>query len=331
MTGIGEIAAGDDLAAIIAAACTLVDGDILVVTSKVVSKAEGRVRSGEREDAVAQETDRLLARRGATAIVRTRHGLVLAAAGVDASNTPAGTIVLLPVDPDGSARALREQIGAGSGPNVAVVVSDTLGRAWRNGQTDVAVGAAGLEVLVDLAGEADGYGNRLEVTEPAVADEIAGAADLVTGKLTRAPAAVVRGLAHLVTAPGEHGPGARALARDEREDMFGYGAREAVVAALGRGPDDGRGFGTPAGVAELSAALRRVCPRADVRGTAADDPPEAVDVLLAPHPEAGSPGVAGGEVERLVTVAFAMGWVPAPPPPAGAGTDVALRFLAATP
>ncbi len=234
--GIGEVTEGTDLAALLRQAVELRDGDILVVTSKVVSKAEGRVRTATREDQLAAETDRTVARRGRTSIVRTRHGLVLAAAGIDASNTAAGTVVLLPLDADASARRLRDALAADAlgepGHNVAVVVSDTAGRAWRQGQTDIAVGAAGLEVMHDHAGLTDAHGNELAVTAPAVADELAGAADLVKGKLAGRPAAVVRGLAALVLPLGEHGPGATALVRDESEDMFGLGAREAVVAAL---------------------------------------------------------------------------------------------------
>ena len=183
VTGLPEITAGSDLAALIAdAAPDLRDGDILVVTSKIVSKAEGRVMAASREQAIEAETARVVARRGATTIAQTRHGLVLAAAGVDESNTAPGTVVLLPEDPDESARRLRKALHARTGRTVGVVITDTMGRPWRAGQTDNAIGAAGVTPVRDYRGEADTFGNILEVTVAAVADEIAAAADLVKGK-----------------------------------------------------------------------------------------------------------------------------------------------------
>ena len=184
--GIPEISPGDDLGALIAGAARaetgpgLRDGDIVVITSKVVSKAEGRVVSASREDAIAAETARVVARRGATTIAQTRHGFVLAAAGVDASNTAPGTVVLLPEDPDESARRLRKALRARLGVTVGVIVTDTMGRPWRAGQTDTAVGAAGVQPLRDHRGERDTFGNTLEVTVAAVADEIAAADDTTT-------------------------------------------------------------------------------------------------------------------------------------------------------
>jgi coenzyme F420-0:L-glutamate ligase / coenzyme F420-1:gamma-L-glutamate ligase len=232
VAGLPEISAGDDLAALIADAALagpgLRDGDILVVTSKVVSKAEGRVVRTDREAAIDAETVRVVARRGPTRITQTRHGLVLAAAGVDESNTAPGTVVLLPVDPDGSARELRKAIGERCGARVAVVVTDTMGRPWRAGQTDTAIGAAGLLPLRDHRGQSDTFGNVLEVTMAAVADEIAAAADLVKQKTTHIPVAVVRGLAELVTEAD--GPGAVALIRPADEDMFRLGAADVVTA-----------------------------------------------------------------------------------------------------
>jgi coenzyme F420-0:L-glutamate ligase/coenzyme F420-1:gamma-L-glutamate ligase len=223
LEGIGEVHEGDDIAELVALAYQgLQDGDIVVVTSKVVSKSEGRVVSGvSRDDAVAGETVRVVARRGPLRIVETRHGLVMAAAGVDASNTSPGTLVLLPEDPDASARRIRAALRARLGVRVGLIVSDTLGRPWRTGQTDQAIGAAGLRVTDDLRGRTDPYGNVLEVTEPAVADEVASAAQLVLGKTGGRPVAVVRGLAHLVTE--EDGPGARALVRTGAEDLFPTG------------------------------------------------------------------------------------------------------------
>jgi coenzyme F420-0:L-glutamate ligase/coenzyme F420-1:gamma-L-glutamate ligase len=249
--GLPEIGQGANLAELIAAAVPdLADGDILVVTSKIISKAEGRVISADREDAIAAETVRVVARRGATTIAQTRHGLVLAAAGVDRSNTVPGTVVLLPEDPDGSARRLRKSIGDLTGANIGVLITDTMGRPWRNGQTDVAIGAAGVLPLRDHRGQADSFGNTLEVTVAAVADEIAAAAELVKGKTDQVPVAVVRGMPELVitddgspSAPapaagagaggdgpgaGGDGPGAAALIRPAPEDMFRLGAADVL-------------------------------------------------------------------------------------------------------
>jgi dehydro coenzyme F420 reductase / coenzyme F420-0:L-glutamate ligase / coenzyme F420-1:gamma-L-glutamate ligase len=231
--GLPEVAAGDDLAELLATAldasgAALRDGDVLVVTSKVVSKAEGRVVRMGRDEAITAETERVVARRGPTRIVQTRHGLVLAAAGVDASNTAPGTVVLLPVDPDASARALRSRLLDRLGVDVAVVVSDTFGRPWRTGLTDQAIGVAGLDPLDDVRGRQDAHGNTLDVTVTAVADEVAAAAELVKGKLGGRPVAVVRGLRHRVTP--DHGPGAAALVRPAGEDMFRLGPGEVVAA-----------------------------------------------------------------------------------------------------
>lgn len=227
-----EIHAGDDLCRLLVDSVSLDDGDVVVLTSKVVSKAAGRVVRGDRGDWAAAETRRVVARRGETVIAQTRHGLVIAAAGVDASNVAAGRVVLLPDDADASARGLRECVRAATGRNVAVVVTDTAGRAWRVGQTDQAIGCAGIAPVNDLRGSLDGSGRRLDVTMPAVADELAAAGDLVKGKATGCPLAVVRGLADLVLPPGDSGPGAAALIRGADDDLFGLGAREAVAAAV---------------------------------------------------------------------------------------------------
>ncbi|QXJ22029.1 coenzyme F420-0:L-glutamate ligase [Actinomadura graeca] len=230
--GLPEVAEGDDIAALVPAG-TVEDGDVLVVTSKIVSKAEGRVLvAGDREKAIDAETVRVVARRtharGETRIVETRQGLVLAAAGVDASNTPPGTVLLLPEDPDASARRIRAGVRERLGRDVAVIVSDTLGRPWRNGVVDAAIGVAGLAPLSDLRGRDDAYGNRLDATITAVADEVAAVGELVKGKLGGVPIAVVRGLSALVTP--EDGPGARALVRPAAEDMFRYGSSEVLHA-----------------------------------------------------------------------------------------------------
>ncbi|OIK07373.1 coenzyme F420-0:L-glutamate ligase [Streptomyces monashensis] len=232
LSGIPEVQPGDDLAKLIAAAEPgLVDGDVLLVTSKIVSKAEGRItEAADREAAIDAETVRVVARRGALRIVENRQGLVMAAAGVDASNTPAGTVLLLPEDPDASARAIRDGLRATLGVDVGVVVTDTFGRPWRSGLTDVAIGAAGVRVLDDLRGGTDAYGNPLSATVVATADELAAAGDLVKGKASGRPVAVVRGLPHVVG--GEPEEGARALVRTARDDMFRLGTSEAVREAV---------------------------------------------------------------------------------------------------
>lgn len=239
--GLPEVQPGDDLVAVFGPALArlvvdgttgLRDGDVVVVTSKVVSKAEGRVvHATDREQAITAETVRVVAsvtRDGRTTrIVENRQGLVMAAAGVDASNTPDGTVLLLPVDPDASAERLRAGLVEALGVRVAVVVTDTVGRPWRAGLVDIAIGAAGLQVLDDLRGQVDTHGRLLSSTVAALADEIASAVELVTGKTTGRPLAVVRGLGHLVTrAPG---PGARALLRPSEEDLFRQGAAEAYA------------------------------------------------------------------------------------------------------
>ena len=230
--GLPEITPGTDLAALVADAALagpgLADGDILVITSKIVSKAEDRVVSADRESAISAETVRVVARRGQTTISQTRHGLVLAAAGVDESNTQPGTVVLLPLDPDRSAEALRKTIGDRAGARVGVIITDTMGRPWRTGQTDTAIGVAGVTPVRDHRGKPDTFGKVLEVTMAAVADEVAAAADLVKQKTTGVPVAIVRGLSALVTDAA--GPGAAALIRAPDEDMFRLGAADVVTA-----------------------------------------------------------------------------------------------------
>jgi coenzyme F420-0:L-glutamate ligase/coenzyme F420-1:gamma-L-glutamate ligase len=308
--GMPEVAAGDDLAGLVLAALSgdggagtqLRDGDVVCVTSKVVSKAEGRTRRGAREDAIDEETVRVLARRGPTRIVRTRLGLTMAAAGVDASNVEPGSVVLLPLDPDASARALRRETHARTGVNVGVVVTDTAGRAWREGQTDIAVGAAGLLVAEDFAGRTDPHGNPLAVTLPAVADEIAGAAELAQGKLSGRPVAVVRGRGDLVLPVGQDGPGAASLVRPDGVDLFGWGAREAVVRALAGADADRTPFGAPADLRELHSALTRVVdtgqPLSSTLSLTFDDRPDGAVVVL---PATAARGA-------VAAVCFAHGW-----------------------
>jgi coenzyme F420-0:L-glutamate ligase / coenzyme F420-1:gamma-L-glutamate ligase len=229
--GVPEIREGDDLAQILGDAVgSLEPGDVVVVTSKVVSKAEGRLLAADdREQAISDETVRVVATRkhpgGVLRIVENRLGIVAAAAGVDASNVPEGTVLLLPEDPDASAERLRAALVQRFGGPLGVVITDTLGRPWRVGQTDVAIGAAGFGVVDDLRGIPDAFGRTLDVTVIAIADEVAGMADLVKGKAEGRPVAVVRGLDRYVL---EHaGAGARSLVRTGPDDMFRRGTEEA--------------------------------------------------------------------------------------------------------
>ena len=197
--GLGEIAPGDDLAASITAAVELRDRDVVVVTQKIVSKAEGRLVEVDHDDTegrrrlVESQSVRVLRRRGELIIAETPHGFVCANAGVDFSNVPEGQAALLPRDPDRSARRIRDGIRARSGRSVGVIVSDTFGRPWRRGLTDVAIGCAGILAVLDLRGTSDAGGRELQVTEVAIVDELAGAAELVMGKVRDVPVAVVRG------------------------------------------------------------------------------------------------------------------------------------------
>ncbi|MGD9530698.1 coenzyme F420-0:L-glutamate ligase [Pseudonocardia sp.] len=240
VTGLPDFRPGDDLAAALAAAAPwLADGDVLVVTSKVFSKIEGRLvaapldpdeRDAARRALVDAQTERFVARRGRTLIVANPLGIVQAAAGVDGSNVRRDELALLPEDPDASAGRLRAELKALLGVHVAVLVTDTLGRTWRVGQTDVAIGASGLTVLHRYGGAVDAEGNELLVTEVAVADELAAAGDLVKGKLGAVPVAVVRGLA-----PVDDGSAGRDLVRPLDEDLFWLGTDEALAQGLARG------------------------------------------------------------------------------------------------
>ena len=225
VTGMAEVVAGDDLAQLVVSALqearwTLSDGDVLVVTQKVVSKAEGRIVPIDHDDPeakvrlVEEESVRIVRRRGDLLITETRHGFICANAGVDLSNVEAGTAALLPVDPDRSARRIRESLEHRHGVRVGVVVSDTFGRTWRKGVTDVAIGIAGVAGVVDLRGTQDATGRVLEATEVCVADELASAAELVMGKDRGVPVAIIRGVdprwlrpssvaAEIVRPPGE--------------------------------------------------------------------------------------------------------------------------------
>ncbi len=205
--GLPEVTRGADLAGMICDAVDLRDHDAVVVTQKVVSKAEGAMAQVDPDDPlshkplVERESVRILRRRGDLIISETRHGFVCANAGIDLSNVEQGWAALLPEDPDRSARRIRDGIRGRTGTDVGVIVSDTFGRTWRRGVTDVAIGSAGLVPVVDLRGTQDAYGRELQVTEVAVVDEIAGAAELVMGKSTGVPVAVVRGLGPEVFLP----------------------------------------------------------------------------------------------------------------------------------
>ena len=253
ITGIGEVGPGDDLADLIAGADPgLLDGDVVVVTQKVVSKSEGRLwpaggtaeqREAARQAAIDAESVREVARRGPTRIVETRHGFVMASAGVDTSNVASDVVALLPEDPDASAARIRAGLRERLAVDVAVVVSDTFGRPWRRGLTDVAIGAAGIAALRDFRGRTDGYGNDLQMTEVAVVDEVAAAAELVMGKLDGVPVAVVRGLAY---DDDRSGAGVRAMVRPADEDMFRLGTDEALS----------QGAGDPALLVESRRSIR---------------------------------------------------------------------------
>jgi coenzyme F420-0:L-glutamate ligase / coenzyme F420-1:gamma-L-glutamate ligase len=198
--GLPEVRPGDRLAPMLASCAELADGDVVVVTQKVVSKAEGRMMAVDPSDPAAYaavieaESVRVLRRRGDLVIAETAAGFVCANAGVDRSNVPDGYVTLLPLDADRSARRIRDGLRAAPGVDVGVIVSDTFGRPWRRGVTDVAIGCAGIAAVVDLRGTTDALGRTLEVTEVAVADELAAAAELVMGKSTGVAAAIIRGV-----------------------------------------------------------------------------------------------------------------------------------------
>jgi coenzyme F420-0:L-glutamate ligase len=332
ITGIGELHPGDDLGELIAAHASLIDGDVLVVTSKVISKIEGRLvrldtdapdaREQARFDAIDAETVRVIASRGTLRIVQTRHGLVMAAAGVDASNVSRDELALLPVNPDRSAQLLREALQARLGVTVGVVISDSMGRPWRAGITDNAIGVAGISAIFDARGRVDVHGNQLEVTEIAVADELAAAADLVKGKLTGIPVAIVRGLAVDGKLPDD-GLGSSSLIRGAEEDLFRLGTAEAI--ALGREEAGGSSDVPPAlhadavsvitamvSHSEADGALRqaylgflaarpdamwRSCLPGHLTGSALVIDPTRRSVLLTLHPRAGMWLQLGGHCE----------------------------------
>lgn len=289
--GIGEVEPGTDLAATLLEEVDLYDGDVLVVTSKIVAKAAGLVVTADHAALLAEQTQRVVARRGPLSIVRTHHGLTMANAGIDASNVPAGQLVPLPADPDADAATLRADIERLAGVRVAVLIADTAGRAWRHGQTDMAIGCAGMVPILSLAGTVDRYGNELAVTAPAIADELAGAAELVSGKIGGRPVVVIRGIdPEWLTE--DDGPGARALARAEGEDLFGLGARDAVIAAAER--IDPIGF-TVGAEQDGWDVIERLLQAAPVTATRTGDQ-VAIDTA--------DPVEAGALRERIAAVAF---------------------------
>ncbi|MGC4894797.1 coenzyme F420-0:L-glutamate ligase [Micromonospora sp. DT31] len=352
--GIGDVTEGDDLAALIAGAAPwLRDGDVLVVTSKIVSKAEGRLvdvpadgpeRLAARDRVLAGETARVVASRGATRIVQTHHGFVMASAGIDASNVDKTRLVLLPVDPDASARALRSALRDRYGVDVAVIVSDTMGRPWRNGLTDVALGVAGMPAIRDHRGEVDPYGNELHITQMAVVDELAGAGELIKGKCDQVPVAVVRGY---LAATRDDDEGARVLLRDASMDLFALGTAEAHAAGLraaatlpertGPEPAD------PAVVRRAVAAVADVVAAGTVFTHVTDDEVRAGLVATVPGWPASATGLVlgaaptpidradlvrfGADVQRLRTALAAEGVASTLlPPPTGSTASAALAL-----
>ncbi|NES15227.1 MULTISPECIES: coenzyme F420-0:L-glutamate ligase [Micromonospora] len=352
--GIGDVTEGDDLAAVIATAAPwLRDGDVLVVTSKIVSKAEGRLvdvpadgpeRLAARDEVLAGETARVVASRGATRIVQTHHGFVMASAGIDASNVDKTRLVLLPKDPDASARALRAALRERY-LDVAVIISDTMGRPWRNGLTDVALGVAGMPAIRDHRGEIDPYGNELQLTQLAVVDELAGAGELIKGKCDQVPVAVVRGYPGVAGA-GD-GEGARALVRDAELDLFSLGTAEARAAGLREAATlaDGPGptAADPAAVDRAIAAVTEVVApgtvfthvtdeevRAGLVATVPGWPERATGLVLGAAPTPVDPADLvrfGADLQRLRTALAAEG-VPSAllPPPTGSTASAALAI-----
>jgi coenzyme F420-0:L-glutamate ligase/coenzyme F420-1:gamma-L-glutamate ligase len=324
LPGIPEVRAGDDLArllleAVARAGLELADGDVLAVTSKVVAKAEGRTVPLPRDPAareralaetVAAETARVVARRGRLVIAQTRTGLVGANALVDASNAGGDQLVLLPADPDASAARLRAELRRLDGHDVAVVVTDTLGRPWRLGQTDVAVGLAGMGALDDWRGRADGDGRRLEVTEVAVADEVAAAADLVKGKASRVPAALLRGV-HRPEGDGA----ARDLVRSPAEDLFRTAGTAEDLLGFLEGPAGPAGTTVDPATLDQALAAAQAVPIPGGRRLQLVPVPDAPALLAcclgpATDPAADASGVelaAGGAVRTLVLGLHALG------------------------
>jgi coenzyme F420-0:L-glutamate ligase/coenzyme F420-1:gamma-L-glutamate ligase len=333
LEGLPEIGPGDDLAAIVVPSLRdlgLREGDVVAVTQKVVSKAEGRLAAATDRDAVvAAETVRVVARRGELLIAETRHGLICANAGVDASNLEEGVLSLLPRDPDASAAQLREALAAALGVDAAVVITDTFGRPWREGVVNVAIGCAGLPALLDLRGSPDDHGRAMENTVVALADEVAAASGLVMTKAARVPVAIVRG----VERAGAPGSAARDLIRAPADDLF----RESPLQAV-RSLEGARGFGpgpvpratveeavraaTAAGRAHrwLFVAVDSPAGRQRVRAALATDQiPDAAPLLVVPcAPSDGADLLAAGRTVQDLLLALhaqtvACAWTAASP------------------
>jgi coenzyme F420-0:L-glutamate ligase/coenzyme F420-1:gamma-L-glutamate ligase len=312
--GLPEFSPGDDLAAAIAGAAPwLADDDVLVVTSKVVSKVEGRLvrvppgtdREAARQRAIDDETVRVVARRGPLKIVETRQGWVVAAAGIDASNVAGDLLVLLPEDADASARGLRTRLRELLGVEVAVVVSDTFGRTWREGLTDVAVGSAGIPALIDHRGDVDPHGNRLETTQVALVDELASAADLVKGKLAGVPVAVVRGLT--VPRTGAEDDGTRPLVRLGPGDLFPYGSRD-LLPARAPGADLVPRAGELEAVAEAFRVASTALPEFPVVLRYGDEETGVVDVHLSDAVTVTTALNLGAQLGAAIVQLHADGW-----------------------
>lgn len=312
VAGLPEIRPGDDLVALIGGAAQLEDGDVVVVAQKIVSKAEGALvqpdpgedRAAARRRLVRQEAVRVLADAPWALIVETRHGLVCANAGIDGSNVPGGALALLPADPDASARRLREGLHAETGRDVAVIVADTFGRPWRMGQTDVAIGVAGLTPLRDERGGVDRHGMLLEVTEVAIADEIAAAADLVRRKAEGVPVVVVRGLDWT---PDDSAT-ARALQRQAAMDLFPRG-KGALADALAAPAEISRGADSPTPV----EARRVVAAALTGGGGQVEAAFEAGTIVLRTHGESAQDLLAIGAAAATAGAALLdLGWVGVP-------------------
>lgn len=314
VSGLPEVRPGDDLAALVATRAELLDGDVVVVAHKVVSKAEGRLfapRPGEtpaaaRRRVALAEAARVVVDAPQAVVVQTRHGFVCANGGVDASNVPDGLLVALPVDPDASARRLRAGLRRLCGVDVAVVVSDTFGRPWRLGQTDVAVGVAGIACTRDERGAPDRNGVVLEVTEAAVVDEVAAAADLVRAKADGVPVVVVRGLVY----DRGSGAGARALVRPAQADLFPRG-RGALADTLSAPPDAAPA--EPAGQDDLrralAAARRAGRGRAALVVLAGDSGPTRVAIVASDPADPHAPACCGAAAGVLVAAFADLGLV----------------------